>query len=239
MTTRRAFLPPARPLPEDAIAALRAFLEHQRFGIVAAYHVDAVHPADESGDAMRQEELIFELRDPPELAAPAALFMVVGHEMPPLFPPIDIFNPRTDRRSLGFTFASRDLLETIRATAEPLWERDEAEPMPASVEVALVYEQPVLPDRLVAAVRSEILRCTDIEAAYFVTQRLLVDDVELSSRLQLLLEGDLRSEAWPVVADSLREILRGELENFSIATGSGIRCEASQWDPLVVYEAPE
>ena len=153
------FRAPDEPLPLESVAELRAWLDEQRFDIVAAYHA-----AERWPDGVEQETLYFELRHPPRFGAPPALFMAVGMELPRLFPPIDIWEPVAPHRHVGFTFLPRRLLPRVRATVPPLWGRDPAEPRAEPANVEFAYERPELPQELLTALRDELDRWHTIRA---------------------------------------------------------------------------
>ena len=222
------------PLPEASVEALRQWLDVQRFGIVAAHHVVAWYPALDDSSGSHQEELLFELRDPPEVAAPDALFLAVAREMPPLFPPIDIAALPRAMRSVTFSFVPGKLVERVREAGGLLWARDPARPWTELATVELVYERPELPAGLVGALQAVAEARPEVECVYVARERLLQDGRELSSRLSLHAEAELQSqEAARELTASLRSLLSEYFDSFGISMWPD---PDARRDGLVVFE---
>ena len=214
MTNLPEFRRPHVPLASDRVALLRSWLDEQRFDIVAAYHTAECWP-----DGVEQETIHFELRDPPEIAAPPALSMAVSIELPPQVLPT------------GFTFPSQETVPKIRAEGLLLWQRDPLLPAVEPKEANLVYERPEIPGHLVAVLREELGLWQGVEGAYFVTARLVVGDEEVWSRLQLFIDADEARRA----IDAVRPILQANLSSVGVGNSYPDR-PAIRRNGLVVYE---
>jgi hypothetical protein len=180
---------PDRPLPEDGVERLCAWLDVQRFAIVGAYHVIQVFPADGAYQETRQEDLEFELAEPPELHAPHELFRAVGLEMPSLFPPIRM-GEKGARRSVAMTFATQGHLAAIRAAGTLIWERDPGLPRPEPATVDLVIDEPKLPAALLSDLRVHFEGLPQVRRAAFIRERLLLNGGEIWSETTLCIDAE-------------------------------------------------
>jgi hypothetical protein len=97
--TRLKFVRPTAELPEQWVTALGGALS-ARDDIVAAYWVRAIY-LDAPNESQEQDELHFELRDPPVDRAPSELFREISDVLPPrsagrpqsfifMIPPVDV-----------------------------------------------------------------------------------------------------------------------------------------------------
>jgi hypothetical protein len=211
---------PDEPLPEDSLTALRAWLDVQRFGIVAAHHVVASYPEPDGSAASPQEELLFELDDSSEDIAPQALVMAASMEMPSLLPPADVATSPAERRSVVFGFRPASGLAAVRGAGTPVWAHDPARPRTEPSKVEFVYERPELPDGLVADVRALVEGLPHVQRAYFARECLLRDGREIWQRLNVYVEEDEEGAADPRASgltQSLYEVLSTYYGNFGIS----------------------
>ena len=79
-------------------------------------------PRRRDDDRASQEELMIELVDPPEIAAPNELFREVSGGIP--MHPIADAAPSGAIARVGFTFTPQRLVDEVRANGELVWKRD-------------------------------------------------------------------------------------------------------------------
>jgi uncharacterized protein len=106
----------AEPLDAGWLSALGEYFA-SRDDVARAYAVTAKYLA-----GISQEELMIELVDPPEIAAPNELFREVSGGIP--MHPIADAAPSGAIARVGFTFTPQRLVDEVRANGELVWKRD-------------------------------------------------------------------------------------------------------------------
>jgi len=182
---------------------------------VAVYHVVTRYDGDVGSAGPSQEELLFELAEPPGEHAPDALALAVVMEVSPFL------SQEPDGRRPALGFPPKRKLPAVRRSGRLLWSRDPSAPSPTPVAVELVHDAPEVPDGLVNALRARLADAPEAERASLARERLVVDGSETWSRINLHVEA-LFDEASRDASRRLSAALRSELRTYFPGYGLSI-----------------